>query len=290
MKVLRFIIFLLFTIFAFNACDKIEGPYKEEVTSFPIDTTDTATSGEEPLVRRVLLEDYTGFKCGNCPDAATKAKDLQALYQEKLIVLSIHAGFFANPSSQGPYTYDFRTQAGNDLDVFFGISAAGNPNGMVNRAGYPSLNHIIAPNSWADSVQQMLARTVEATIKITNTFDTTSKSLNTIIKTTFINSQSSFYKLAVYLAEDSIVNYQKDYTKTPSDIPNFVHRHVLRGAINSTWGDLLNSDAIAANSSISKSYSFTVNTSYKPKQCSVVAILYNSATYEVLQVNEKKIY
>ena len=43
-----------------NSCDKVEGPVKEVLPP---------PSGN----RKVLVEDYTGHRCGNCPRAAGHA-------------------------------------------------------------------------------------------------------------------------------------------------------------------------------------------------------------------------
>jgi len=59
---------ILFIAFAFSivitSCDVLEGPFDEQVNN-NIDTT-------KPL-RKILLEDYTGHTCGNCPCAAEEA-------------------------------------------------------------------------------------------------------------------------------------------------------------------------------------------------------------------------
>ena len=38
-------------------------------------------------------------------------------------------------------------------------------------------------------------------------------------------------QLAVYLIEDSIVSWQRDYSRTPNDLPNYMHKHMLRGQL-----------------------------------------------------------
>ena len=94
------------------------------------------------------------------------------------------------------------------------------------------------------------------------------------------------YSLAVCIMEDSIVGKQL----LPSGYDdNFVHRHVFRGSINGTWGEDINSAAIAADEEIKKSYSITLNEAYNADQCYIIAYVANSDTKEVLQVIEKKI-
>ena len=56
--------------------------------------------------KKILLEDYTGHKCGNCPRAAEKAEELKEIYGDQLIPIAIHAGFFASDFG-GNFTTDF---------------------------------------------------------------------------------------------------------------------------------------------------------------------------------------
>ena len=86
--------------------------------------------------------------------------------------------------------------------------------------------------------------------------------------------------------EDSIVG--KQLLPTGDDL-NYVHRHVFRGCLNGTWGEDLNTTALAPEDQIKKSYSVTLNEAYNENQCYIIAYVANSDTKEVLQVIEKKI-
>src|SRR5688572_579237 len=134
---------LIFAVITWQACDKVSPPYKETVA---------AATGS----RKVLVEDYTGHKCGNCPRASTTIYDLKATYGDNLIIMAIHAGQFATtlPAGAPYYTYDFRTPEGNELDTDFGISTAGNPNGMVNRRVVDG-SIIISSTKWVSEVSNV---------------------------------------------------------------------------------------------------------------------------------------
>ena len=138
---------LLAVILIFNSCDKVESPYREPVT-----VNDFCKTGIEDSVvhRKVLAEDYTGHLCGNCPAAGVYLNDtLKELYNHCLVVISVHAGFFATfcpngfacPGNQpaGAFTTDFNTTVGSDWNTFFGIT--GNPKGMIDRIGFPTGTH-----------------------------------------------------------------------------------------------------------------------------------------------------
>jgi len=242
--------------------------------------------------RKVFVEDYTGHKCGNCPSAADTLKYLEKKYPGQIVPLAIHAGFFAttNPT----YPTDFRSTAGTSYDTQFGISSAGNPNGLINRGGFGTGGFIKAYTSWEGEVAQMLSKPAKFEIKIKNTFVTSSNNLNSSITVRSLSNNSGIYKLVVLLSEDSIIAEQLDY-RLPSGsqlISNYEFKHVLRGAINSTWGDAIFVSGAVTNDSIVKTYSnYSLNSGYNAAKCHVIAYVYdadsNSPTYyEVLQVEE----
>ena len=123
----------------FSSCDKVKDPYGVK-----------SNGGGTPAakVRKVLLEDYTGHLCTNCPPAAQTAQTIKGIYGNRLVIMAVHAGFYAqvNPA---PYGYDFTTAIGDIYLNQFGIS--NNPIGMVNRRGYPA-NHLKNYSDWGTLV------------------------------------------------------------------------------------------------------------------------------------------
>lgn len=244
--------------------------------------------------RNILVEDYTGHKCGNCPAAADTLRYLEHTYGGKIIPLAIHAGFFASVNSS--YPLDLRTSSGNDYDAQFGISAAGNPNGLINRIGYGTGGFIKAYSTWESEVVQMFNKAAKFEIKINNNYIASSQNLSTKITVKSLTNNSGKYKLVVLLTEDSIIGKQIDY-RLPSgnqDIPDYEFNHVLRDAINSTWGDAVFSSGAVTNDSIVKPYNYIINTNYNAAKCHVVAYIYDADSssptyYEVFQAEQKKV-
>jgi hypothetical protein len=261
--------------------------------------------------RKVLLEDYTGHKCTACPQAAVTANGLLQTYGDKLIVIGVHAGFFANPQASGQYREDFRTAAGTAYDdpTFFGVSTVGNPNGLINRKNYTpaTTDHVKPYGTWATEVPLELAKPAMAKIEITNTYNSSTRSLACTIKSTFLADTLTGgpYKLIVAVTQDSIVADQLD---AGVYVPTYVHRHVLRDNINSatgvtdgTWGvTIAAASAITLNVPITKNYIYTFPATYPTaggpsstvcdvNHCYIVAFIYNDATKEVIQVEEAKV-
>ncbi len=256
----------------------------------------TTTGGTPTVYRNVLVEDYTGHKCGNCPAAAIQLKNLHTQYPGKVIPLAIHSGFFAKTNAQ--YPTDFQTSVGDEYDQKFGNSSAGNPNGLVNRVGYGTAAFIKQWSGWSTAVAAQLGKTAIFKIKIKNTFNSGTGLLNTIVTVKSLAANAGTYKLVVLLTEDGIIAEQLDYTKPTGQqtVPNYEFNHVLRGAVNSAWGETVFTAIAALNDSIIKTYpNFSVNGTYMSAKCHVVAYIYNadpaSATYyEVLEAEEEKLY
>jgi len=62
--------------------------------------------------------------------------------------------------------------------------------------------------------------------------------------------------------------------------------HALRANITSTWGTPV---ADNGTSEVVNSYKYLFNSTMKPKNCTVVAFVYDADTYEVLQAAEAKV-
>lgn len=265
----------------FQACDIVEGPYAKKKGS----TSDTT----EQVVRKILIEDFTGHQCGNCPRAAEALKAIEELYPGQIVPLGVHVGFFAEPSASGNYTADYRCETGNELDQYFGNSAAGLPNGLINRISFDG-NSIVQYTDWSSKAAQQVTLPPDAWIDINPQYSAASRSLQVSADIEILTAINDSLHLAFYLSEDNIVSPQKDYSLTPSTILDYTHRHVLRGSMNGTWGlPLVSGSSFAAGSSYSSNASFTLPANWNENNVHVVAILFKANSKEVVQAEDVKI-
>ena len=271
------IIFSVLMIIALSSCDQIKPPYEQNYTE-PIDTT----------TKNVLLEEYTGYRCGNCPAAAEESHRIKAKYGDKVVVIAIHVGQLAVPVP--PHKYEFRTNIGNTLDEFYKIGAVlGTPNGLIDRNPYNS-NLVLDYHTWEAALLSRITERAKMTIDFVNAdFNTVNNSISTKLKIKYIDKGLPKYNLAVYIVEDSIVNYQIDYRKSPPDIPEYVHNNTLRAALTDAWGAPISDNEINAGTEIEKEFSYNVpaDIDWRMNWVRLVAIITNSETKEVLQVNEQ---
>jgi len=279
---LKFLQLVLLTLFF--SCDEIEGPYGENNSN--------SGGGDTGIVyfRKVLVEDYTGHTCGNCPRAAEKIELLKENYGDKIVSMAIHVGFFAEPSPAGTeFEADFRSSTGNELDQFFGNAAAGLPNGLINRKSFAGQT-IIQYNDWATKVNELVTVPVNAWITATPSLNQTTREVSVSVQTKILQEIDEPLSIVLYLVEDSIISPQKDYLPSVPGgvIEDYVHRHMLRASMNGAFGVPLSSDlTFIANQQFTTTGSYVIPLAWNLSQMHLVSVLYKTASKEVVQVDEK---
>jgi hypothetical protein len=278
-KFLKSLLSIALLALAVTSCDIIEAPYTEK--NVPIDTTKTS--------RRIIIEEYTGFRCGNCPAASALAKQLHETYGDKIILLSIHAGPYAQP--KGTHKYDFRTPEATEMDKFFGCSNAGNPNGLISRYGY-STNHILRDGAWEGAVTSLLKIKPKMTVDLTNEFDSTTQEITATVKIKYLEAGSTNDNLCLYMIEDSVVQYQLDDRQPNPEVEDYVHDHVFRTALTGTWGEQLSATAPTALQTIERTVKYIIpaGKDWRLSKLKIIAFVHdNNATYEIWQADVKPV-
>ena len=118
----------------------------------PVDPGEPGETGDFTTAKCVLLEDYTGVRCPNCPEAGEIALEIQKQYEHKVVVLAVHAGgmMFSNPA--GGF-HDFRTKEGDAWRDELGIQTF--PAGTINRK-QSSGTYVFNKDQWTNEVATAL--------------------------------------------------------------------------------------------------------------------------------------
>ncbi len=267
-------------IFLFSSCDKISAPYAlakyGHITDTVIDWDDTVSA-----VKRVLLEDYTGHTCQNCPAAAAIAHNQNAYYHGKLIVLAVHAGYYAIPGT-GDFDIDFRTAAGEQWNTDFNIIAY--PSGMIDRKKFNG-QQVLGSSEWVSDIASIINQAPVLNMAMINTYDSTSRTVNSIIYSQFLQSLTGSYTITVCVMEDNIISAQ-DSSNTV--IENYNFRDVLRGAVNGTYGEILTNSVDPSLTYLGR-FSIAISTAWVAKNCWILAFVSKSDTKEILQAIKQKV-
>lgn len=212
-----------------------------------------------PMVSKaVLIEDFTGQRCINCPDAADEIEKMQEEYgKENVIAVSVHSGplaVYSNTRITG-----LRTQLGDDYYDHWNIEAQ--PAGLINRKG-----GVMALDKWRAAVHRELQEQTILTLALSAEADTLQHKAE--VSVSAIAGERFVGKLQLWIVEDSIVAPQMmpDGTMNMS----YVHHGVLRAAVNGEWGTDVDWDGEQA-----AAFTFDLDAGWNTDRLSVVAFVYD---------------
>lgn len=260
----------------FNSCDTVDEPIDPNAP--------TITTG-----KKILVEDFTGARCGNCPRAheAVEAMQDQDAFGENVIAIGIHVGGFAEVDSAKGYYYDFTSDFGNALDGEFGADNLGLPVGMVSRravSGSPLARY----TNWSTIAGAVLAEAPHLNIEVEATYDATTREGTIVSDLEYYLPADASHQIVVLITEDSILSKQSDYSLQPDDfIYDYPQRHVVRTAVSSgVYGDVVKNAEIFIGERITKTHKLTLDANWKEDKCYAVVYVLDNVTGEILQVEE----
>ncbi|MDY4459802.1 MAG: Ig-like domain-containing protein [Alloprevotella sp.] len=164
----------------------------------------------------VVLEEYTGTTCGNCPLGIEAIDRLHSAYGDRFIPIGLHN-----------YTGDLLGSGTVDYSAALGLIAA--PTGRINRS-----ETILSPASqvegkyyfsnspdgkplWLDVVQEEMGRLVFAELNATATLQKNGQVAVPVTTRFALNIPSHNYKYFLVLLEDDILAFQSNYFAATSD-------------------------------------------------------------------------
>ena len=281
-RITSFLIALFCGVILLTSCDKVEGPFyqimqNEDVTvTFP--DVDPAS-----VYRKILIEEFTGHRCTNCPAGHQILDQLHQRYGDTLVMAGIHYGALAKPIGE-TFSYDFRTSEGNILGEAYNIDAI--PEAIVNRemkdGGW-------SREQWASVIADVDRSDAKAAVQIINEYDPNTMMLKVNAKMTMLEDHLNPLRFIIYLVEDGIVKPQKDGNQ---DILEYTHNHVLRAGLTDAFGYTLKDNNIQWKAGDSEVYAAKIscaNTDWVMGNCYVVVALYDPIAGEVLQVEKMNV-
>ena len=216
----------------------------------------------ETAKRTVLLEDFTGQKCVNCPKGTEVIEQLQEAYGDRVIAVGIHGGPLGVLGKGG-----LATTIGNEYYDHWKLEYQ--PVGLVNRHGavnYPD---------WITKVKEELARESAVKMDLSATLSPTGE-IQIYVEAEAIDATYQGH-LQVWVLEDNIVATQympSDWTGdwTGNINKNYVHNHVFRAAVNGTWGEDI---TLTTGEIHTQNLTQTVSADWNAQHLSIVAFVYN---------------
>lgn len=233
--------------------------------------------------RSVLIEDFSGVGCINCPVAAKQISEAAKPHGDKVVIVALHGsntaiGTRPKEDPKGLYssdaaTYLDRLQAGGSLPI-----ATFNRRALTSNGGK---TFTPMATQWAAEMQavrelpqlyRINLKVSESDRKVTTHCDATALELSDELAASL---QTHELYIQLWLIEDEIIAPQ--HLRKGLD-KEYQHNHIFRQALNGIDG---------VPYELGKSYDHTVAIErdvVQPEHCSVVAILYDHKTSEVYEV------
>lgn len=261
------------------------------------DTNYITTSVPASPFKKVLLEDLTGVRCVNCPQAAEKAHELSLKYKDTLVVMGVY--LTAQPQFTAPWQGFERLSTAVAQEI---ANAVGNPQGLpsgyIDRYKFGGSVAAFNTNLWEGYIKQRMGVSpVKIDLDFANAADN-----KRIIKTkiTYTQDVSQQHKLALYIIENDIISKQSTipgdsiwngvgYQKVTSGyIEDYSHQHVLRTAVTLPLGELLTAPLVAGRV-FEKEREFEWPAAWKQNKCYLIAVIINAQDESVVQVEKIKL-
>lgn len=270
MKTLRFILAILSGAFFFQTCDNFDE--QERLTLLVGETDERAEITVVQSKQAVLLEDFTGWNCPNCPQGANILSSLKSTYGERVVVAAVHTNPFARPSEENN-NLDLRTPYGDELRAQFGIMSF--PRLLINRQFVEQLG------DWETKTEELLQSAPHKLNLSLGAKISGGRVIVSVLAEAVENIRNNL-TITLYLTESGIEGKQND----DNTITDYIFNHVLRS--NPRANLPLTTNPMAKGDKVEKSYFFDLSKTnvVKPESCAVVVIAADSESGAVVQVNE----
>ena len=252
------------------------------------DVADTLVS-MEPKYRRVLLEEFTGMHCPNCPAGHKVANEIRSYYPEDCFLVNIHAGNLAVPS---PGEVNLRSAYGDALATQAGVT--GIPSASIGRHLFPGQSSmaIVDRDSWLENVEELLGMETYVNIGAEASIDWQSRELEVRVQLYYTgDSPEAENHIHVVLLQNNVEGTQDGSEANPDQVlanGNYLHQHVLRDLLTGIEGDAVGTTV--AGSLVQRTYSMVLPETLNQldldiMQLQVLAFVTESE-YEVMDVCE----
>lgn len=168
--------------------------------------------------RAVLIEDFTGQNCLNCPNAHEIIEQLEEQYgHDKVIAVSIHGGSMAIPDKR---PFGLMTVEGDQICNWYAINQF--PMGVIDGQRPP-----VNMDQWATVVRNDISKPTDVKLEAKATLFDGGNSIK--CTATVESSEVGTGKIQFWIVENGIVARQKLPNGSMKD--DYVHNHVFRAQV-----------------------------------------------------------
>ncbi len=246
------------------------------------DTTYIESPVATPASKNILLEEFTGVNCPNCPEGHALVATIEAQYPGRVSAIAFHPANTLGKPFTGISNQDLQDPKSTSLLSYLG-SPGFEPCAGVDRQLFSGQTNILTDRSyWSGFAAQDLLLTPQVNILLSDQYIISTGKVTVIAEIHYTQAVSVANNITIALTEDSINTAQLDGANI--DTP-YYHMGVLRNILTSNTGD-----NVAFNSTVTLVpgrvvrlvYQTTLNALWKPENMHILAYVHEHASSQVV--------
>lgn len=259
-KNLRNIAVYTILLFSLNACEQVDSNERwvpEEQNLLPENERST-----------ILVEEYTGQKCINCPTAAAELRRISKEYPNSVITVSMHA------ARTGQVKDELASKEADTYATEYNIPSSV-PGIMINRRNLAEGNKYSQKKAlWSSFIRQAVNTKARYRIDL-QAEQTADKKIK--VKATASSQQEKTATVTLAMQLWVVEDVRAEQTLPTGNKDNYLHHNVLRGSLNGVSGAKYTlGDTYAIEAKMPETVKETANTK-------VIAFLFDSNSKEVYE-------
>lgn len=238
---------LLFSILggalALTACDSVSEP-------------DRFIPAEIVPQRSILIEEFTGQNCKNCPDGHQAIQEITAQLGDSVVAVGVHASILAYNPPTG-----LKTDTGEEYYKRAGSPAL--PSAVINMQTSP-----LQVPEWGAAIERLIMTPTDFTVRAHGDADGDNYNIEVAVSA----GDNYSGRLMVWICENDIQRVQNYYGEMR---PDYIHNHVFRAAATEDiWGEQVE---LKAHKPQYFTYSYPIGARWTADNLYVVAFLYDDS-------------
>lgn len=231
------------------------------------------------IARRVLVQEFTGQGCINCPAGAAIVHSLQEQNPGSIIAVNLHP---ENTQYTRPIG-GLRLTSPLATVYFQSYSPSALPAAVIDGS-----SAITNTSLWTDAILSALGMESAADLELTSEYDEATRQLTVTYKAEFNKVFATPLSINIWITEDGIVGPQ--YSGS-SIVRDYVHNHVLRTSLTGDWGEKIG-DKFIPDEVYTDSFTITLSDAWNAENCNIVGFLQTPSrsveqSAEISLVNEE---
>lgn len=227
--------------------------------------------------RVVLIMEFTGQRCPNCPAGAQAIQDIYNAYPENIVAVGLHPYDHILTNPAGTIDPGLRSEEATVMFKYY------NPEGFP-CAVFNGTTMDMSTGAWSGIFRRELIKKPGADISISRSFNEITRELKVNYAVEYLDNISSETNVQVWITESGIIAPQIN-NGVPALIAQYDNKHVLRTSLTGDWGEPLG-NSHKLGEVVHGEVSATLPEEWVAENCHVVVFVQKASDKYVIQAGD----